>query len=71
MSFESRYGINVPFLLSVNALITFPSADSDLLIIFASSRVYPAASVFSTFSDPAKSQQKSFPSFDVSVFVFF
>ena len=58
-------------LVSVKAFITFPSAESDLLIIFASSRVYPVASVFSVFSEPAKSQQNSLPSFEVSVFVFF
>ena len=51
--------------------MTFPRADSDLLIILASSRVYPEASVFSVFSEPAKSQQKSLPSLVVSVFVFF
>jgi hypothetical protein len=38
--------------------MTLPNADSDLLIILASSRVDPLASVFSTFSEPAKSQQK-------------
>ena len=58
VNFESLYGINEPFdLLSVRAFITFPKADNDLLIILASSRVVPLASVFSTFSDPARSQQ--------------
>jgi hypothetical protein len=69
---ESRYGINAPFVFaSVSAFITFPKADRDLLIILASSRVEPFASVFSTFSEPARSQQKSLPSLDVSVLTFF
>lgn len=72
MSLESLYGMNTFFLLvSVRALITFPRAERDLLIIFASSSVEPLASVFSTFSEPAKSQQKSLPYFSVSVFLFF
>jgi len=56
---------------SVKALITLPKAERDLLIILASSRVWPVASVFSVFSEPARSQQKSFPNFVASVFVFF
>ena len=64
--------MNFPaFPVDVSALITFPKADRDLLIIFASSRVYPVASVFAIFSDPAKSQQYSLPILDVSVSVFF
>jgi len=59
------------FEVSVKALMTFPKADRLLLIILASSRVDPFASVFSTFSEPAKSQQKSLPCFSVSVLVFF
>jgi hypothetical protein len=59
------------FAVSVKALMTLPNAESDLLIILASSKVEPLASVFSTFSEPAKSQQKSLPYFSVSVFVFF
>ena len=39
VSFESLYGMKEPFLLSVSALITFPSAERDLFIILASSRV--------------------------------
>ena len=72
VSLESRYGMNAFFFdASVRALMTLPRAESDLLIILASSRVYPVASVFSVFSDPARSQQNSFPSFEASVFVFF
>ena len=72
VNFESLYGINDPLdLLSVRAFITFPKADKDLFIILASSRVVPFASVFSTFSDPARSQQYSFPYFEVSVLTFF
>jgi hypothetical protein len=56
---------------SVKAFITLPRADRDLFIILASSRVYPVASVFSVFSEPAKSQQKSLPSFVASVLLFF
>jgi len=63
--------MNAFFFVSVRALITFPRAERDLFIIFASSSVYPAASVLAIFSEPAKSQQNSLPSFDVSVFVFF
>jgi len=59
------------FEVSVKALMTFPRADRLLLIILASSRVDPFASVFSTFSEPAKSQQKSLPCFSASVLVFF
>lgn len=71
VNFESRYGMKTFFFVSVKALMTFPSAESDLLIILASSSVEPFASVFSTFSEPAKSQQKSLPYFWTSVFVFF
>ena len=42
---------------SVRALITFPNADNDLLIILASSSVWPVAFVFKVFSDPARSIQ--------------
>lgn len=59
------------FYVSVSALMTLPRAERDLLIILASSRVEPFASVFSTFSEPAKSQQNSLLYFSVSVFVFF
>jgi hypothetical protein len=57
--------------VSVRALITLPNADNDLLIILASSRVYPVASVFSVFSEPARSQQNILPNFSASVLVFF
>ena len=72
VSLESRYGMKAFFdFCSVRALMTLPSAESDLLIILASSKVEPLASVFSTFSEPARSQQNNFPYFYVSVFVFF
>ena len=48
-------------LLSVNALMTFPSADRDLLIFLASSRFWPEAPVLPTFSEPAKSTNASLP----------
>ena len=63
VSLESLYGICLFFFVSVKALITFPRADNDLLIIFASSRVCPVAFVFSVFSDPAKSTKYNFPLF--------
>ena len=71
VNLESRYGMKPDFFVSVRALMTLPRADNDLLIIFASSSVYPVASVFSVFSLPAKSQQYSLPILDVSVSVFF
>jgi hypothetical protein len=57
VSFESLYGICPPDLASVRALITLPRAERDLLIILASSSVWPEAWVLPTFSDPAKSQR--------------
>jgi len=60
-----------PFFDSVRPLITFPSADKLLLIILASSKVWPWASVLPIFSEPAKSQQYILPIFEVSVLVFF
>lgn len=48
---------------SVNLVITIPRVVSDLLIVFASSRVYPAAPVLEIFSDPARSTKKSLPVF--------
>ena len=56
---------------SVRAFITFPNADNDLLIIFASSSTCPDAIVFPTFSDPAKSHKNSFPTLALSFLVFF
>ena len=40
---------------SVSALMQFPSAESDWLIFFASSSVWPLAPVFLTCSEPARS----------------
>ena len=37
VSFESRYGMKLFFFISVRAFITLPRAESDLLIILASS----------------------------------
>jgi hypothetical protein len=37
--------------------MTLPRAERDLLIIFASSNVYPVALVLPIFSEPAKSQR--------------
>jgi len=71
VNLESRYGMKPPFFPSVRALMTLPSAERDLLIILASSRVDPVASVFSIFSEPARSQQYILPVLLVSVLVFF
>ena len=60
VNFDSRYGIWWTF-LSVSALMTLPSVVKLLLIILASSRVYPAAPVFEIFSEPAKSTRYSRP----------
>ena len=51
LTFEFTF--KIPTFPSVRALMTIPSADRDLLIFLASSRVWPVAPVFSTFSDPA------------------
>ena len=45
----------------VNAWITFPKAESDKFIFFASSNVSPTAPVFDTFSLPAKSTKFNIP----------
>ncbi len=47
--------------LSTSALMTLPSADSDLLMFIASVSVLPSAPVLATFSLPAKSTKYSFP----------
>lgn len=47
VNFESRYGMWV-FLSSAKADITFPKADKDLLIFFASSKTVPSAPVLLT-----------------------
>uniref|UniRef100_A0A182J2R4 Uncharacterized protein n=1 Tax=Anopheles atroparvus TaxID=41427 RepID=A0A182J2R4_ANOAO len=60
VSFESRYGMCV-LLPSARAEITLPSADSDLLMFFASSSTVPSAPVFDTFSEPARSTRYSLP----------
>lgn len=48
-------------LMPVMSLITFPSADNDLLIVLASSKTLPSVPVFSAFSDSAKSTRSSLP----------
>ena len=48
-------------LLSVRALMTFPSADKLLLMFLASSRRMPVTSLLLTFSDPARSTRFSRP----------
>ena len=50
--------------------MTIPSADSDLLIFFASSNVCPDAPVFPTFSEPARSTRYRLPVFCAPVSVF-
>jgi hypothetical protein len=55
---------------SVSALMTMPSAESDLLIFLASSSVWPDAPVLPTFSEPARSTRYRFPVFCAPVSVF-
>ena len=62
---ESRYGMC--FLRMVRAMMTLPSALSDLLIVCASFIVCPDAAVFFTISLPARSMSTSFDSFDTVV----
>jgi len=50
--------------------MTIPSADRDLLIFLASSRVWPDAPVFPTFSEPARSTRYKLPVFWAPVSVF-
>mmetsp|Transcript_20250 Transcript_20250/g.39327 ORF Transcript_20250/g.39327 Transcript_20250/m.39327 type:complete len:239 (-) Transcript_20250:809-1525(-) len=60
VSFESRYGMCLPLPWSSESLwMTLVRAESDLLIIFASSRVWPDAPVLPTLSDPARSTRFS------------
>lgn len=61
VNLDSLYGMKLPFLFSVNALITLPKADSDLLMPLASFKVWPDAPVFPTFSEPARSTRNSLP----------
>ena len=63
VNFESLYGIWVLF-PSVKAVITIPNPVRDLLIIFASSKVYPVAPVLEIFSEPARSTRYNLPVFD-------
>lgn len=65
VSLESRYGMWFALLDEplVRAFITFPKAESDLLMVFASSRTLPSAPVLSAFSEPARSTSISFPVF--------
>jgi hypothetical protein len=62
VSLLSRYGI-CDDLPSVKVLITSPRDVKLLLMFFASSKVYPLALVFPTFSEPAKSTKNSLPVF--------
>ena len=52
---------NSPDFLSVNALMTFPNADKDKLMVLASFSRKPEAPVFLTRSEPAKSTSVSLP----------
>lgn len=60
VSLLSLYGINPP-LPSPKIEITFPNAERDLLIAFASHNLSAVAPVFDTHSDPARSTKESFP----------
>ena len=56
VSFDSLYGMWLVFFdYKVKADITFPSANSPLLILIPSFMVIPEAPVFLSLSDPAKS----------------
>ncbi|KAK9086979.1 hypothetical protein Syun_029373 [Stephania yunnanensis] len=44
-----------------------PGAEMDLLMVFASSRIFPSAPVFYIFADLAKSGRISFPVFNLMV----
>ena len=65
VSFESRYGTCLFFV--TRAAITFPSAESDLLMYLASVSCCPVASDFFSRSLPARSTSCNFP--NVCVFV--
>ena len=74
VNFESRYGIWWD-LLSTNAEITFPKADNDKFILFASFRRSPVAPVFDYLSlpkiksyQPARSTKLSLPAVIIYVF---
>eukprot|EP00955_Chlamydomonas_euryale_P043649 352664-Chlamydomonas_euryale.AAC.6 len=60
VSLESRYG-TWPLFPSTSAEMTFPSADSERLILVASLRRSPVAPVFDWRSDPARSTRLSLP----------
>lgn len=78
MCFAFRYcqtrlqgsGMGLHTFPSVKALMTIPSADNDLLIFLASSKVWPEAPVFPTFSEPARSTRYRFPVLMAPVSVF-
>ena len=58
VSFELRYGMKTFlffFACSARALITLPSAESDLLMLAPSLSLSPVAPVFATRSEPARS----------------
>ena len=64
VSLESRYGMCYDFLEetpSTSALMTFPKAVSDRLILMPSFIVWPVAPVFEFLSDPARSTRFSLP----------
>ena len=66
VSLLSRYGMN--FSPSDKADITFPNADNDLLMFWASFNRSALAPVLSALSDPARSTNESLP---VVVFLVF
>lgn len=55
VNFESLYGICPPFFPSTKALITFPSAVSDKLILAPYLSLSPVAYVLDCLSEPARS----------------
>lgn len=60
VSLLSQYGMKPPF-PSPKIAMTFPKAERDLLIAFASLSLSSVAPVFETHSEPAKSTSESFP----------
>ena len=70
VNLESRYGTWVLF-PSVRAVITCPKVVRLLLIVLASSRVYPVAPVFATFSLPARSTRYNLPYLELKSVVLF
>lgn len=70
VSFESLYG-TCYFFYDVNALMTLPSALSDLLMFLAYYNCWPTTPVLPTFYEPAKSTKYNLLCFVESFFICF